>query len=251
MSEKTNLLREIVHCDNVEKCLFGQNEGHLCYSIVQSQGVVSLDNFQVPEPWNGNIVSAPILFLSSNPSISEIEDYPYWGWQDDLIEDFFTHRFGGGRKDWVRGGKYALRRDGSYLPATPFWSEVMNRATEILGRQANPGIDFAITEIVHCKSRSNIGVDNAIGECSNRYLLRVLGVSNSNILACIGKKVGSLVREAMRVKKDVRSIGPRVVADRERLVLFLNAPGSSEPRVLEKVFSHEEIGEIRSFVNNS
>ena len=101
MSKLEDLLHEIVHCDNVQECLVGEKIRHPCYSIVKSQVVSSLESFQVPEPWNGDIVDAPILFLSSNPSISEVEDYPCWGWDSELIEDFFVHRFGGGKKDWV------------------------------------------------------------------------------------------------------------------------------------------------------
>lgn len=98
------LLLKIARCPNVPACLEGGHEGHPCSTIVGSQAAGGLEDFQVPEPWSGQIRSAAVLFVSSNPSISEVEAYPRWSAPDDLIDEFFTQRFGGGRKVWIKQG---------------------------------------------------------------------------------------------------------------------------------------------------
>lgn len=245
IDKSAELLAEIVQCPNITSVL-ACNLHNPCEKVVRSQGVSNLDYFQVPEPWNGDIVQAPLLYLSSNPSVSDVEEYPAWSSSDELIHDFFVHRFGGGIKAWVKSGKHGLARDGSYLPATAYWSEILNRSKELFGRDARPGKDYALTEIVHCKSRNMIGVASALDECSKRYLNKVLEISGADIIALIGKKVGDRFRSALKVSDDTKLVGPRSLAGRERLILFLAAPGSNKPRVINKVFTSDEIRLIRN-----
>lgn len=242
-----DLLLEISRCPNVTS-IMGGNRHHPCADIVNSQGVKEIDDFQVPEPWNGDIRTAKLLYLSSNPSISGVEEYPRWNSQDSKISDFFHHRFGGGHKLWVKDGKYALSNDGSYLPATAYWSEIVNRSSELFGRAASPGIDYTLTEIVHCKSRNMIGVESAINECAARYLLRVLEVSGANVIASIGKKVGDLLRTALGARGSDPIIGPRKIAGKQRLMLFLAAPASNKPRVISKILTPDQISLVRSYL---
>ena len=74
----------------------------------QLQEARSLAGLQVPEPWSGDLEGAPILFLSSNPSISTAELYPRWKWPDEEIAGFFGRRFSGGRM----GGNRERRKEG-------------------------------------------------------------------------------------------------------------------------------------------
>lgn len=60
-------------------------------NCVEFWNVVTLNEYKVPEPWSGRIEQVPILFLSSNPSISSVEDYPRWSWSDGAIDDFVGH----------------------------------------------------------------------------------------------------------------------------------------------------------------
>lgn len=118
------LLIEIARCLVVQLCLDQPQRDHPCAEIVQSQRASSVADFQVPEPWSGPIGSAPILFLSSNPSISRSdppsdtdEEYPIGfraAWPDDRIVDFFEGRFGGGQEEWIRRGVFCRRKDGEF-----------------------------------------------------------------------------------------------------------------------------------------
>jgi hypothetical protein len=73
-----SLLREITRCPHIQSCYTSSQSNHPCQKIISSQKehAQSLDTFQVPETWSGNIEQAPILFLSSNPSIDENEEIP-------------------------------------------------------------------------------------------------------------------------------------------------------------------------------
>src|SRR2546427_741399 len=91
-----DLLRQITRCPNIQRWIASPQDSNPCSRIISVQDpkhVMSLACHQVPEPWSGDLKHAPILFLSSNPSIDEKEEYPLWSWDDEKIEDFFTNRF--------------------------------------------------------------------------------------------------------------------------------------------------------------
>jgi len=146
------------------------------------------EEHQVPEPWSGQLARAPILFVSSNPSISRSEDYPTWRWSDVEIADFFDNRFGGGRKRWVTDGARSLRADGTRSGSVAFWAGVRNRAGELLGRPAVPGEDYALVEVVRCKSTNERGVAEARRTCSELYLARTLEASGATVIVTLGEK---------------------------------------------------------------
>lgn len=84
----TQLITQIARCCEVEKAKSDLN--HPCNKIVCSQNG---HGFQLPEPYNGNIGKADILFVSSNPNIDKDEHYPISDWNDMEIADFFVNRF--------------------------------------------------------------------------------------------------------------------------------------------------------------
>jgi hypothetical protein len=156
------LLLEIVHCPNVLSCLQSPSRSHVCRRIVVSQRSQSIDRFQVPEPWSGRLREAPLLFLSSNPSISETDQYPTRSWRDYEIEAYFYHRF----EQSIVGGIRTRQQDGSFSKPVRFWSEVRSRAAELYERAVTPGEDYALTEVVHCNRGRTMA--------SNRRLRSVL-----------------------------------------------------------------------------
>jgi hypothetical protein len=83
-----DLLREITRCPNIEQCFINPQSSNPCSKIISTQKVIALANLQVPEPWSGNLEHAPILFLSSNPSLDDEEVIPRWSWSDEWIKDF-------------------------------------------------------------------------------------------------------------------------------------------------------------------
>jgi hypothetical protein len=90
MADVRGLLGEIVHCSVANEIRFGTSISCPCHKIVRLQTSAS---FQLPEPWSGQIDVAPILFISSSPSIDELELYPDQSWDSDRTADFFYNRF--------------------------------------------------------------------------------------------------------------------------------------------------------------
>ena len=101
MSEVQQLLGEISQCPVAREIRLGNSTSSCaCRQIV---GVQTGADFQVPEPWSGQIDIAPLLFISSNPSIDEHEDYPYRSWESSRTADFFSNRFARS-SGWVKDG---------------------------------------------------------------------------------------------------------------------------------------------------
>ncbi len=185
------LLNEIAHCSIANAIRSEDSTVSVpCGKIVHLQTGTS---FQLPEPWSGQIDTAPLLFISSNPSINELEVYPDESWEDLKTIDFFQSRFTS-ENAWVVAGR-ALQRSGSRSRGVAFWGHARNRAREILRREIKPGIDFALTEVVHCKSRKEIGVAEAQNFCSQRYLDKVISVSAAKVLIVYGKCAEAAIRD--------------------------------------------------------
>jgi hypothetical protein len=211
-----HLLLEIVRCRNVLTCFEDRTPRHPCRKIIESQESRSIDGFQVPEPWSGRLLEAPLLFLSSNPSISATDLYPARSWQDQEVEAYFDQRF----ERWIADGIGTRQQDGSYSQAVRFWSEVRGRAAELYERPVRPGIDYALTEVVHCKSRKNKGVKGALKECSDRYLSGVLSHSGAKVIVCLGVLVKQVITEKFAVPSAVRVYGPAEICGTSRHIVF-------------------------------
>jgi uracil-DNA glycosylase len=238
----SELLLEIAHCPNILACFHDRTRSHPCRRIIESQKSPSADVHQVPEPWSGKLSEAPLLFVSSNPSISETDHYPLPSWGDEEVKAYFGDRF----EKWITDGRYTRQQDGSYSRAVPFWNEVRGRATELYERTVKPGKDYALTEVVHCKSRNNKGVEAALTECVDRYLPRVLSCSNATVIVALGKFVKQILTDTLGIPRDTRVYGPTEVSGKIRHIVFLAQPNSNQPRRFSAVVSAEELAELRS-----
>ncbi len=248
-----SLLHELAHCPNVRLCLTNPHLTHPCRKIVQSQGSPDLARFQVPEPWNGRLAKAPLLFVSSNPSISRDEMYPLGDWSDERIEDYFVKRFGGGSRVWVSDGGHWLKRDGSYAqPAVRFWVAIRARAKELLRRPAvRPGVDYALTEVVHCKSREEYGVEEALQECSRLWLRRVMAESSARVVIVLGARARLVVGKLLSVPERMSVFGPVVIGTRPRYFTWLPHPNSFQPKTFAKCLTADQLFTLREFLADS
>ena len=165
------LLLSIARCP--ELATARTDRAHPCSKIA---GVQPGGLYQVPEPWSGHIEKAPILFISSNPSINEDEYFPTPSWSQTDTIDYFRRRFDLDA-GYVSPKAYNRVR---------FWTGIRARAKEILKRDAVPGQDFALTELVHCKSRREHGVREALPLCSKRWLEAIMEHSVSRIVILLG-----------------------------------------------------------------
>jgi hypothetical protein len=243
-----DLLHQITHCPNVQRWYASPQSNNPCSKIISIQHCLSLSDFQVPEPWSGDLEHAPILFLSSNPSFDEVEDFPRWSWPDEWIEDFFINRFGGGRKEWIENGIRRVTPDGSRIVVS-FWAAVRQRAIELLGNEVHPGKDYALTEVVHCSSRSEAGVSEALDECAGRYLQRVVKLSGAKVIVVLGSTIKNTVKREYGLSEG-NVFGPIDIGERIRYLVFLPHPNAHMVRSFEKCIDSERLQEIRAFLRS-
>jgi hypothetical protein len=264
------LLLEIAKCPVVQCCLEQPERSHPCAEIVLSQGAATIADFQVPEPWSGPIATAPILFISSNPSISRSdppsdldEEYPTRSsttWPDARLVDSFDRRFGGGQEEWTRRGIFYRRKDGTFTSGNNwvrFWASAKERASEALGRPAVPGHDYAMTEVVRCKSKRERGVHAAACECPDRYLDRTLSVANAGLLICFGNFARDEMRRRYNLPTGHVLVGPVEIAGRNRYVVFLPHPNRPlaahrpEKKKLIEALTADELTAVQSFLREA
>lgn len=234
------LLFEIANCHNFFSLTTISNPEHSCDDIVNSQrdyGAPLKINFQLPEPWNGDIINAPILIVSSNPSFSEDEIYPDLTWPKPIIADFFINRFKnrGPNLSWVYNHRI-LKKSGGRGKSVRYWSSIQKRVEELIGRNSTPGIDYCITELVHCKSVKEIGVKKALPECTKLFFAGKNGISG----ACIIISIGKYARDFFKSNPEYNNMP----------IIYLPAPNAFGPKKLSDHYCHEEIARFREILNN-
>jgi len=185
------LVRDIARCEELEAVLEGKASP--CRKVVSWQGLSRRTRWYVPEPWAGHIGAARILFVSSNPSGGEREepfDRSRHMSRRDSDEDLFAAADGAFddlRFPGVADGKFNRSRDGDRADrAVPFWRWTQAIARELLGREPEPGADYALTEVVHCGSPDETGVAEALPVCTRRYLRRVVAASPAGVVVVVG-----------------------------------------------------------------
>jgi hypothetical protein len=244
------LFAEITQCPVVERCKAGARSDP-CFKVVSVQEGVPLRDHQVPEPWNGIIEKARLLFVSSNPSINYTEQYPVWASRLDERIDFFEHRFGGGKTQWT-SNRRTLQKDGTYSTGpVSYWSAIHNRAIELLGPDARAGIDYAMTEVVHCKSTDNRGVREARTQCAERYLRRTFELSPASVIVIIGEEARRTVAPEFGGPERRKMHGPVRIGGVERFLVSLGAPNSSDPQKVASCLEPDELEELRRLLSVS
>lgn len=247
------LLEEITTCENIQKILNGNLDSDCkkCEKIVNSQKC-NFEDFQLPEPWNGDLENCKILFISSNPSINRKEKYPLREkWSKSDIYDFFVNRFDNddNRKNkWVKDELLPqLLIDGEYQEKKKyvrFWAAVRSIARVILDtKSTTAGKDYALTEIVHCKSTNEIGVHEAMDTCANKYLDKIIKISKAKIIICLGGKAG----DAVKRKYQIETTGIFFESSKmDKVFLFLPHPNARQERRLDKILTQDELEKVKN-----
>lgn len=164
--------------------------------------------YQLPEPWNGDIEKAPVIFVGLNPSFDPNEFFPHddssntqpwWttpagcislcGANYDLqrLEDFFENRFSNPclhKPPYVNNNLGVLLNNLSYSHRVKYWSFIEKvMRFELNTPQAKMGVDCALLEIVPCKSKNCAGISSVINQfVPNLFLplLQLILANNAN-----------------------------------------------------------------------
>ena len=200
-SGNDGLSKEARACRDI--CSYQQNEISKITEKYGSEYQVefSKETFHMPEPWNGNLGEAEILFVSSNPSFDILETteelakikkgkqgeaaevlpkFESEDWPDERVENFFEKRFGHTEyqnQTWWKTLRYAnylldlideLNETGEINATGQIGAKLdENQKAEIASR-------IALTEVVHCKSQEEKKVDSSLNTCYRTHTKKVI-----------------------------------------------------------------------------
>ncbi len=254
--EERVLLLRIARCPLVSAAHQG---GQPCSEIVACQRVNDADR-QVPEAWAGNLRDARVMFLSSNPSISEpgpgqpadaVEPFPTASSTDAEIVEFIGRRFDQTvlPAPWGHDER-SLLHNGQYWPTpTRFWVSIRARARELLGDAADPAQNYVMTEVVHCKSRREAGVAAAAGICAQLYLDDIVRLSGAPVIAVVGKKAHSALTAFLPSLPVPPYLVSAELGGRSRTLVYLAHPSSwDKHRTLAALYGPEKLRQLRAVV---
>ena len=240
-----------------------------------------------PVPWVGHLETAPILFVSSNPNLAPndlrkpkeeeipdpepleglrdatLEEHPSLRkpfrapkryWDPDEVVDYYENHFG----VWVKDdGATPLSATSRRRAKVPYWAFSHCQAQELFpDRLVRAGVDYSVTEVVHCKSGAEDGVDDALEPCADRYLHAVLSTSPARVVVAVGVKAAKAF-EGLKVERDERTpVTEITLGGSPRLLLFLPHPTwlrrqpkeVAEALVLPAAVSPENLAELRAAV---
>jgi hypothetical protein len=265
----------IASCPAVQDAL--TNKNHPCHKVVHEQTkLIDIEiKRQRPEPWMGGLAKANLLFVSSNPSINEDpyplgEVFPTYEWSDQDSAEFFVKRCDPEEKDvkvtFKKPGQpdfLTLCYDGEYRSGVsnpkrpqPTWKNTHDRAVELIGSKAHPHHNYAITEIVHCKSKDAKGVAEASSFCIEKWMEPIFTTSPAKVVVLLGSKVRDYYAkpvlgagnefgssqgygELTQKERAVRDIFVETVGGVNRVFVFNWHPVHAGMRVFRKVYGDQ------------
>lgn len=252
---KTDLFKKILYCQNILDGSDGCGT-HPCKQVIEYQKNRDDESWQLPEPWNGHIHTAPVLVISSNPSIYD-EDYaPRKTYSMESAFDFYHNRFTGKHPKnglpYVLNDTQVLKQSGNYGKPVRFFNCVRKRVQEVFDymaekldqpkRMVRPGIDFSIVDVVRCKSQREKGVSEAMSTCFEMHMPETLRLSPAPCILVFGKKASN---EMARNLLGLDSVHPGTaytvhINGIERTLCFLGHPSSSLPQKFEHVIHNNQ-----------
>ena len=249
--ERDELLLAITRCPELGKA---RADGrHPCHGVVCFQGP---DDYHVPEPWQGHIEAAPILFISLNPGYGDNQVFPTPSWNDDDTKDFFIRRFAADAKWTSQSRSQAIRllvkdengNPGYHEPADMFCGWIRKRAEELLQRRPVPSSDYVMTSAVHCKSSTWDGADATVRHCANLWLNAIMELSVAKVVVTISDPTWDFCAREWQLDP-VRTVQFDVpIAGRQRAVLKLPHRRSGRPSIIRNLLDADDMERLRQIV---
>ena len=192
----------------------------------------------LPEPWNGHLTSARLLFIGQNPSADHNEEYPTGSatWRPpaaDLVK-FFDGRFADRPNAPIAKGTKVLLRTGEHGRPNQFLGLVRQLAGQITGKgeSVEPGVDYAITEAVRCKAANATGIERAVTTCAEKHLRQTLSLSGARVIVCLGR----IAAQAMEIAAGIEPLDRgQIVHWGSRKVVFVHHSGARVSKDVRKL----------------
>ena len=249
--ERNELLLAITRCPELGKAR--ADSRHPCNRVVCAQGP---DDYHVPEPWQGHIEMAPILFISLNPGYDIREVFPTPSWNDADTKDFFIRRFAADAKWTYQPTGQGIRllvkdengNEGYYKPADRFCGWVRNRAKELLLREPVPSKDYVMTSAVHCKSNTWDGTAYTVRHCTDLWLNSIMELSAAKVVVTISNPTWGACADAWGLQEGRIVQFDVPIAGRQRAVLKLPHPRSGRCSIIKELLTPGDLEHLRQIV---
>lgn len=101
------------------------------------------------------------------------------------------------------------------------------------------GLDYVLSYIVHCKSKNEFGLKEAVKECMSRYFKKTLSLSGASVIACLGKTASNAAYNEFGITQRTDIFGPIELDGIKHYFAFL--PNDRPPRSLNETISSEDI----------
>lgn len=117
-----------------------------------------------------------------------------------------------------------------------------------------PGRDYALTEVVHCKSEGEAGVtrkagvNGALDTCRDMWLEKVIEHSRADLLIVVRKPARNAFRTLTRYEEKVTLSEPLEVAGRLRVVAFVHGPRAPTRDYPPRYLSAEDVERARAWL---
>ena len=108
------------------------------------------------------------------------------------------------------------------------------------------GIDYALTEIAHCKTHDEIGVRQCAAFCADRYLWRIINVTAARLVIAMGFYAHRELRKLFGAPSEQKY----AKLSNDRRVLFVPHSNFRGKRTLAAVIP-EHLVELRAFLGVS
>jgi uracil-DNA glycosylase len=253
VAEATDHLISVARCPIVADCLAGRAVGHPCENLVLSQWPENVSSeqraeawprwHQLPEPWLGHLRTARLLFVASNP-----------GHGGTIPADRLAGHASEKWTTWERDDAEIISRSitFSFDNDVPYWRETRKRAVEVFGDGVRPGIDYALTEAVRCKSPGETeAVGSARGVCSRNYLRATILLSGARVVLGMGSHARIALTKVVPLDDGDGNYHETVVGERQFVVGFLPHPNARIPddqKTLASNFDGEQLRQIRTMI---
>lgn len=240
---------EIMRCPILAECLGEGGYRLACYDVAVGPAGPHQEHW-VPDPWVGHLTEAPLLFVSSStaggwdayqdPSGLSVDS------EDEALLDWEDGGFDQGQLPGIVQGVYPVDSQGNPGKAVRYWEWALARAEEVLPQPVEPGVGYALTEVVHCSSTGEQQVWSALRTCATLYLERVLAASPAQVVVLVGSVARWAFQEHLNLDVPDHLLGPVEVAGRERLLVSVRHPNSrGRVKSFQGQLTHTQLAQVR------
>jgi len=190
MEKTKDLLLSITSCNEIQKGLKDVN--HPCHKIINEQ---KEESRQIPEPWNGSLETAEVLFIGINPGLDLNEkDYPLISEDESKFYDYFSKR---------------LEKDKFDLKKYRYWYFI-NKWMNYFNDTDNEYLldKCCITEVVHCKSKNSKNINSDCTHLCMKWTMEIIKLFKGKYIVVIGDKA----KEAFESNNNSKIFNGKVIS---------------------------------------